>query len=110
MNRLAMSAAASGLLRALVARSEVSRDRILLTDVRSTDWQSLTLIGERHRLELRVTGPDADAAIDRICCGIEDAEFHIPRQIVADINAAGEPIRASDGSICIVIEALTVEE
>jgi hypothetical protein len=110
MNRIAMSAAASGLLRALIARAGVPRDRILLTDVHSTDWQSLTLIGERHRLELRVVGPDAEAVINRICSGIEDAEFHISRQIVADISVAGEPVRACDRSICVVIEALTVED
>lgn len=35
MNRIAMSAAASGVLRALIARARVPRDRILLTKVRS---------------------------------------------------------------------------
>ena len=110
MNRIAMSSAAAGLLRALIARAGLPRDRILLTDLHSTDWQSLTLIGERHRLKLRVIGTDADAAINRICCGLEDAEFKIPRQIVADIAVAGEPVRAGDGSVCVVIEALTVEE
>jgi hypothetical protein len=78
--------------------------------VRSTDWQSLTLIGERHRLELRIVGPDAAAAVERIADGLEDAEFHIPRHIVADIAVAGAPARARDGSISIAIEALTVEE
>jgi hypothetical protein len=37
MNRIAMSAAAAGLLRALIARAGIPRDRILLTDARSTD-------------------------------------------------------------------------
>jgi len=110
MNRIAMSAAAAGLLRALIARAAVPRDRILLTAVRSTDWQSLTLIGERHRIELRVTSPDAAAAAERMCGGLENAEFRIPRQIVADIALAGEPSHANDGSVCITIEALTVEE
>jgi hypothetical protein len=110
MNRIAMTAAAAGLLRALIARAAVPRNRILLTDARSTDWQSLTLIGERHRIELRVTGPDAPAAAGRMCGGLEDAEFHIPRQIVADIAVAEQPRCASDGSISIAIEALTVEE
>jgi hypothetical protein len=110
MNRIAMSPAAAGLLRALIARGGVGRDRILLTDVRSTDWQSLTLMGERHRLELRVPGPDSGVVVDRICSGLEDAEFAISRQIVADIAVAGAPVRASDGSTSIVIEALTVSE
>jgi hypothetical protein len=37
MVRIAMSAAASGLLRALIARAGVPRDRILLTDLLSDD-------------------------------------------------------------------------
>jgi hypothetical protein len=45
-----------------------------------------------------------------MCGGLEDAEFHIPRQIVADIAVAEQPRCASDGSISIAIEALTVEE
>jgi hypothetical protein len=45
-----------------------------------------------------------------MCGGLEDAEFQIPRQIVADIAVAGEPLRSDDGSVCITIEALTVEE
>lgn len=62
MNRIAMSAAASALLRALIARAGVTSDRILLTEVHSTDWQSLTFMGERHRLQLRVTGPCSTAS------------------------------------------------
>ena len=62
MMKLALSVAAAGLLRALIARAGVDRDRILLTDFRSVDWQSLTFVGERHEMELRIPGPDADAA------------------------------------------------
>jgi hypothetical protein len=105
-----MSAAASGMLRALIARAGVSRDRILLTDMSSTDWQSLTLVGERHRFELRVAGADSGEVVNRMCLGLEDAEFSIRGQIVADIALAGEPERAADGSTRLVIEALTVEE
>ena len=54
MMKLALSPAAAGLLRALVARAGINRDRILLTDFRSIDWQSLTFVGERHEMELRI--------------------------------------------------------
>jgi hypothetical protein len=110
MNRIAMSAAASGLLRALLARGGVSRDRILLTDVRSTDWQSLTLVGERHELQLRVTGQDSAIVVERISAGLEDAEFNIRGQIVADIAVIGEPMTSDDGSTSVSIEALTIAE
>jgi hypothetical protein len=110
MNRIAMSAAASGLLRALLARGGVSRDRILLTDVRTTDWQSLTLVGEHHELQLRVTGPDSAIVVARISAGLEDAEFNIRGQIVADIAVIGDPMMSDDGSTSVSIEALTIAE
>jgi len=110
MRTIAMSAAAAGLLRALLARAAVERDRILLTELRSTDWQSLTFIGERHRIQLRVSGPDAVDVAHRIATGIEDAEFRIAGHIVADILVAGPPRRDRDGSILVELEALTIVE
>jgi hypothetical protein len=108
--RLPMSPAASALLRALLARAEVGRDRILLIEWRSTDWQSLTLIGERHNIRLRVPGPDALEVALKLVDGLEEAEFTIPGQIVADI-ALTEPFHpCGDGSIEIGIEALTIAE
>ena len=109
MNRLPMSCAAAGLVRALLVRAEVRRDRILLTEIRSTDWQSLTLMGERHQLHFTIPGPGAAAIAARMTDGIEDAEFAIPGQIVADIGI-GNLQPAADGSVEIAIEALTVEE
>jgi len=91
MNRIAMSAAGAALLRVLVGRTGVPRDRILLSDAHSTDWQSLTFAGERHQLELRVPGPNSRAIVQRMCDGLEDAEFSIPGIIVADIGVAWGP-------------------
>jgi len=110
VNRIAMSPAASSLLRALIARAGVPADRILLTEVRSIDWQSLTFIGERHEFGLRIIGPGASAIAERLWTGLDDAEFQIPRRIVADIAMAGQPALGRDGSVSIAIEALTVEE
>ena len=104
MNRIAMSPAASALLRCLSGRARVSRDRILLSD----DWRSLTFTGERHELELRIPGPDSRLVFDRMCDGLEDAEFSIPGVIVADISLTGPPAFAPDGSMTVIIEALTV--
>ena len=42
--------------------------------------------------------------------GLEDAEFAIPGQIVADIALAEPPVPQPDGSILVTIEALTVGE
>ncbi|MBV8908608.1 MAG: hypothetical protein JOZ20_06365 [Sphingomonas sp.] len=108
MNRIPMSTWASALLRALIARSRAPRDRILLSDIRSTDWQSLTFDGERHEIELRVPGPNSREIVDRMCDRLEDAEFAIPGVIVADIRLAEGPALALDGSTTVKIEALTI--
>ncbi len=110
MVRIAMSAAASGLLRALIARAGVPRDRILLTDLLSDDWQSLTFVGERHQISLRIAGPHSDAVARRMRDGLEDADFAIPGQIVADISVISGPEKAGDGSTQLSFEALTVAE
>ena len=109
MNRIPMSAAAAALLRALIARSGASRDRILLSDVRSVDWQSLTLTGERHEIQLRVSRPGSRAIVERMCDGIEEAEFSIPGILVADIGIAEEPRIGFDGATTVTLEALTVD-
>jgi len=108
--KLAMSAAAAGLLRAILARAGVDRDRILLTDFRSTDWSSLTFAGERHQISLRVPGPRAAMVTALLVDRLEDAEFAIPGQIVADIAVVRSSAQQPDGSILVEIEALTVAE
>lgn len=110
MLKLAMSPAASALLRSLIARACVPRNRILLSNVRSVDWQSLTFIGERHEFDLRIIPPESQAISDRICRGLLCAEFDLPGQILADIAVRGHPRCTKDGAILLSIEALTIEE
>ena len=105
-----LSVAASGLLRAILARTGVDRDRILICGWTSVDWQSLTFVGERHEALFRVTGPGAARLVAMIADGIEEAEFSIPGQIVADIGLVEPPAPQPDGSILVTIEALTVDE
>lgn len=110
MMKPAMSPAAAGLLRALLGRAGVDRDRILLSDFRSTDWHSLTFAGERHRIQLRIPGPGAAAIADALTDGLAEAEFAVPGQIVADITVEGAMIEHPDGAVSLTIEALTVDE
>ena len=110
MMKVALSSAALGLLRALISRSEVAGDRILLTDWRSTDWQSLTFGGERHEIQLRVLGADSLDVVRRLTTGLEDAELRVPGHIVADIAVASGPERSDEGSTVLGIEALTIAE
>ncbi len=108
--KLAMSIAAAGLLRALLARVGIDRNRILLSEFRSTEWNSLTFAGERHEITLRIPGPGAASTAQLLIDGLEDADFTIPGQIVADIGLVRPPATQADGSILVEIEALTVAE
>ena len=110
MMKLGLSPAAAGLLRALLARTGIDRDRILLSDYRSVDWQSLTFIGERHEIELRIPGPNANIIASRLTDELAEAEFVVPGQVVADIGLQSAPSHNSDGSITLNVEALTVSE
>ena len=110
MMKLAMSPAAAGLVRALLNRAGVDRNRILLSDFRSTDWRSLTFAGERHELQLRIPGPRAAAVAELLTRDLGEAEFTIPGHIVADIAVDGAMIEHADGAVSLTIEALTVEE
>ena len=110
MLRIAMSRAASGLLRALLARIGDRADRILLTEIQSVDWRSLTFTGETHVMMLRVPGPNADTIVGRLTLGLGDMEFSIPGHLVADIAVAGAPAHALDGSVTLAIEALTIAD
>lgn len=110
MMKISMSPASAGLLRALFARACVDRDRILLTEFRSTDWQSLTFCGERHHYSLRLPAPGAEEFCRRVIHDLGDAEFSIPGHVVVDVAAAREPRSEADGSITVEIEALTVAE
>ena len=110
MMRLSMSPAASALLRALLARAGVSRDRILLSEWRSEDWQSLTFVGERHECELRISGSDAADVAARLIEGLSENEFAIPGHVVADILVIGKPAVQVDGAVYLRIEALTIAD
>ena len=110
MNKIPMSRAAARLLSALLDRAGADRNRVLLSEVHSCDWQSLTLTGERHVILLRVAGPQSEPIIRALTDGIEDADFVVPGQIVADIAVMGEPLCAEVGSLSVSIEALTIAE
>jgi hypothetical protein len=107
MNRIPLSPAAAALLRALIARSGVSRDRILLSEAESVDWCSLTFTGERHQLQLRIPAPDSHVIMQRMCAGLEDAEFSLPGILVADTAVVGAPRHSLDGSTSVSNGGLT---
>ena len=110
MMRPPLSRAAAGLLRSIVARAGVERHRVLLVEFRSVDWQSLTFVGERHEMQLRIVGPGAAEAANQLLAGLAEAEWRVPGQIVADMNSESAPTTHDDGSVTLKLEALTIVE
>ncbi|MEO5640429.1 MAG: hypothetical protein ABIQ98_01525 [Sphingomicrobium sp.] len=110
MMRLPMSAAGAGLLRSLLLRAGASRETVHLVTYRAREWQSLILDGEWHEFALRIPGDGRDAVAQLLIAGIEDHEFAIPGQIVADITAIISPTTDRDAAIEVRIEALTIAE
>lgn len=110
MNRPRMSQAACSLLRTLMRRADADRHRIFLTHWVSTDWQSLTFTGERHRAGFRIAAPDALALARRWTDGIEEADLPVGRGFVAEIGLTGPLALQDDGSVLVELEALTLED
>ena len=106
MNRLPMSSAGAALLRALLTRALVDRVGFCLRTIGKPTGNRL--LGERH--EFRVAGPGRANHLRADDRKLDDTEFAIPRQIVADVVVYGQPTRDPDGSVSFAIEALTVQE
>jgi hypothetical protein len=109
VTRLLLSAAAAQLLRSLVTRTGLGRDRIAVGRFRSVDWQSLTFIGERHEISLRLLGPDAGSALATLRRDLADAEWQLEGHVVADILIIRD-CASDDGSILVELEALTLSD
>ena len=110
MLKIPISPAASAVLRELIAKTGVPRNRILLMNVRSIDWQSLTFVGERHELHLRIRPPRSEEIAKRIRENLKEAEFDIPGHFLADIATREGPSAASDGATMLIVEALTIQD
>ena len=109
MTTLGLSRAGAALFHRLLARAGCPSDRILLSAAKTIEWQSLTFVGERHLLSLKVVGPGAMDLALRLVTGIEDAEFELRGHFVADIAVIDPPCDCGDFA-ALGIEALTVAE
>jgi hypothetical protein len=105
-----MTAYAIALLRCLLQRAGEDRNRILLSQWKTVDWQSLTLEGERHEASFVLSGDKAMAFAHLWLAGLPDAEFDLPRGFVADIEVTNGPTLREDGAVEIGIGALTLDD
>ena len=76
--------------------------------IESWPWASVTFTGERHRLTLTLTGPEAAAAADIFLEGLGERDFPMRGHILIDIACVGDT-RGED-EVRLTLEALTVED
>lgn len=109
MIKIVMSPEASALLRGLIDRSHESADRILLIEVHSTDWRSLTFTGERHQIELRVPAPGSRGIVERLCRGSRMRSSASPASSLPTSRSWERPSGRSMVRTASRSEALTIE-
>ncbi len=83
---------------------------VVVEEIRSRSWASVTFTGARHELTFRVEGEGAAAAADEFLGGVEAREFQLRGHIVADIALVSEERNDSGDWVRISLEALTVED
>ena len=81
---------------------------LVVEAVTSRPWSSATFEGQRHRLDLRLHGDAAciGAALDRLIDLLPEAEFELPRQIVAEAKLTSLRV---DPDPSVTALALTIE-
>lgn len=105
----------------LVRIGETDREKpiVVIEDIRSTDWASVTFVGQHHELELRITG-EADtvaAAIARLSDDLADHDIPIAGHFIAEIRlfptmavAASSLEAAGHVSQSLRVEALVLRD
>lgn len=87
---------------------------IIIEEIASVDWASLTFVGRLHRFELRIEGeaPDVEAACAALDTALPDAELAGNGHMLAQAGLiACEPVPGALGRAArrCVVEALTLE-
>ena len=121
MMRSAYGAAANAILRqiGIVARlDDADRQKpiLIIEDVRSEDWASLTFVGERHEFDLLLEG-DADGvamAVTQLCTALADHDIPLGGAFVAEIRCVAgdcEALPAPRGvARKLRVEALSIRD
>lgn len=88
---------------------------LVIEEMESAPWASLTFAGQRHRIGFRLNGPmaDVEAAYDRLVAVLTEPDISLPGHVLADMQLAetmGEIHTDGRMSLAILFDALTIEE
>jgi len=81
----------------------------------SSPWASLTFVGERHSLHIRLfgTATAVEGAYDRLRALFTEPDINLPGHVLAEMqlmDSSGEIHPDGRMSLAIQFEALTIEE
>lgn len=93
--------------RALAAAFAEHGAMTFVEEIAGTPWASATFSGSRHRIALRLTGPEAELAADSVLADLGEREFALPGHILIDIACEAE--KRIEGEVLLTLEALTIE-
>ena len=106
---------------AVTARTMTRRDRLVeevmaladghgeVVEHRARSWASITFSGTRHKLVIDFEGATAVEAGEELIARLEDHEFSIPGQLVADAAIKAVERVASTTSLIVHAELLLLE-
>jgi hypothetical protein len=100
--------AQAAILRTVSALATPLGARLVIEELRSRDWASLTLTGARHELDVRLDGVGAGAALALLQEQLPQASITMPGRILAELVV--EPGTADDDGIAMTICALVIDE
>ncbi len=92
-----------------------ARPALVIEEFETRPWASLTFSGARHRLVIRLSGPqlEVEHAYDRLRALLVEPEISLPGHFLADLAIAeveAEIHEAGGMTMSVTVEALTIEE
>lgn len=100
--------AQAAILRAAAAIAAPLGARLVIEELRARDWASLTLVGTRHELDVRLDGAGAAAAMAALAERLPREAISIAGQIMAEVVV--EPGTADDEGAAMTICALVIND
>lgn len=100
--------AQAAILRATASIALGHGARLVIEELRSRDWASLTLAGARHELDIRLDGAGAGAALADVAARLPHENILIHGQLLAELVV--EPGTADDDGVALTITALVIND
>ena len=101
----------AAILRAVAAMVAPHGVQLVIEELRCRDWASLTLVGGRHELDIRLEGAGAAAALAQLQAELPELDIVIAGHILAELVV--EPAQdqaAAAGPVALTLNALVIQD